>query len=354
MSDAVHEAAAGRSRHRPRGAPGDLLDPHRAADLAVAGAGLARRPVRPARPRRLRRRVERASWVLSAYATNVTTLYVTYGGSGGIGTGNRLYRHRRVDGALVPDRPRLRRRHGRRRLRHRRHRHQLPIDGMIKSAGYQHTMIVFGCNSRRHRRSAALGLRRPPVDLASASRRARRRHRTPQLRAARSAADANLLAALRHDDDDVDRRPHGGLAVRRLRQGVRVSEMLVFGMAAVPLALTVDRFTNGLTRPFFAGCRTISGVEHDGIAFLLEAAAIALMLISAPIRWPSCAVGPRLLRLGRDLLAVPVTLTDTFGTAQATTNMASSTWRRASARCSAAGRRVPYGMAAAGCRSSPW
>src|SRR5882724_598000 len=28
-----------------------------------------------------------ASWVLSAYATNVTTLYVTYGGLGGIGTG---------------------------------------------------------------------------------------------------------------------------------------------------------------------------------------------------------------------------------------------------------------------------
>ena len=30
-----------------------------------------------------------------------------------------------------------------------------------------------------------------------------------------------------------------------------VSNAMVWGMAALPLALTIDRFTNGLTRPFF-------------------------------------------------------------------------------------------------------
>ena len=30
-----------------------------------------------------------------------------------------------------------------------------------------------------------------------------------------------------------------------------VADTMVFGMAALPLALTIDRFANGLTRPFF-------------------------------------------------------------------------------------------------------
>ena len=30
-----------------------------------------------------------------------------------------------------------------------------------------------------------------------------------------------------------------------------VAKMMVWGLAALPLALTLDRFTNGLTRPFF-------------------------------------------------------------------------------------------------------
>ncbi len=30
-----------------------------------------------------------------------------------------------------------------------------------------------------------------------------------------------------------------------------VSKVMVFGLAAMPLALTIDRFTNGLTRPLF-------------------------------------------------------------------------------------------------------
>ena len=40
-----------------------------------------------------------------------------------------------------------------------------------------------------------------------------------------------------------------------------VANVVVFGLAALPLALTIDRLTNGLTRPFFGLCRTGSGVK---------------------------------------------------------------------------------------------
>ena len=58
-----------------------------------------------------------------------------------------------------------------------------------------------------------------------------------------------------------------------------VAELLVFGTAALPLALTVDRITNGLTRPFFGWVSDHIGRENTmGIAFILEGIAIALFL----------------------------------------------------------------------------
>ena len=58
-----------------------------------------------------------------------------------------------------------------------------------------------------------------------------------------------------------------------------VADIVVFGWPAVALALTIDRFTNGLTRPFFGWVSDRIGRENTmGIAFLLEALAIALWL----------------------------------------------------------------------------
>ena len=46
---------------------------------------------------------------------------------------------------------------------------------------------------------------------------------------------------------------------------------VVFGMAALPLALTIDRFTNGLTRPLFGFISDRFGREQTMfIAFVLE------------------------------------------------------------------------------------
>lgn len=50
-----------------------------------------------------------------------------------------------------------------------------------------------------------------------------------------------------------------------------ISQAVVFGMAALPLALTIDRFTNGLTRPLFGFISDRFGREQTMfIAFALE------------------------------------------------------------------------------------
>ena len=60
--------------------------------------------------------------------------------------------------------------------------------------------------------------------------------------------------------------------IGHLRAAISASaSAMVFGMAALPLALTVDRFTNGLTRPFFGWVSDRIGRENTmAIAFLLE------------------------------------------------------------------------------------
>ena len=55
--------------------------------------------------------------------------------------------------------------------------------------------------------------------------------------------------------------------------------ILGVSLAAIPTALTFDRITNGLTRPFFGWVSDHIGRENTmGIAFILEGIAIYLML----------------------------------------------------------------------------
>ena len=93
-------------------------------------------------------------------------------------------------------------------------------------------------------------------------------------------------------------------------------------LAAIPTALTFDRITNGLTRPFFGWVSDHIGRENTmGIAFILEGIAIVLML--------QYRTDPYLLVVfsglvffgwGQIFSLFPSTLTDTFGTQYATTN----------------------------------
>jgi len=101
-----------------------------------------------------------------------------------------------------------------------------------------------------------------------------------------------------------------------------VADVIVFGAPALPLALTIDRITNGLTRPFFGWVSDRIGRENTmGLAFFLEALAIALLLA---YREDATALvvlsGLVFFGWGEIFSLFPSTLTDSFGSKHATTN----------------------------------
>src|SRR6516162_4944296 len=100
--------------------------------------------------------------------------------------------------------------------------------------------------------------------------------------------------------------------------------VVILGMAfaAIPAALTFDRITNGLTRPFFGWVSDHIGRENTmAIAFILEGIAIFLMLQyrSDPYLLVVFS-GLVFFGWGEIFSLFPSTLTDTFGTKYATTN----------------------------------
>jgi MFS transporter, OFA family, oxalate/formate antiporter len=101
-----------------------------------------------------------------------------------------------------------------------------------------------------------------------------------------------------------------------------VTKLTVWGMAALPLALTIDRFTNGLTRPFFGWLSDRIGRENTMFAaFALEAVAMTvwLLTITDPL-WFALLSGVVFFGWGEIFSLFPSTLTDTFGARKATQN----------------------------------
>jgi oxalate/formate antiporter len=101
-----------------------------------------------------------------------------------------------------------------------------------------------------------------------------------------------------------------------------VSKVLVFGLAALPLALTIDRFTNGLTRPLFGWISDRLGRENTMcFAFALEGVAMALWLLTRDNAVLFVLLsGVVFFGWGEIFSLFPSTLTDTFGTRYATAN----------------------------------
>jgi MFS family permease len=101
-----------------------------------------------------------------------------------------------------------------------------------------------------------------------------------------------------------------------------VANVLVLGMAALPLSLTLSRVTNGLTRPFFGWVSDRIGRESTmALAFSLEA--VAILILFAFIDQPALFVvlsGLVFFGWGEIFSLFPSTLTDTFGPKYAATN----------------------------------
>jgi oxalate/formate antiporter len=260
------------------------------------------------------------SWVLTAYADSVTMLYLSYGLFGGVGTGIvyigivglmvRWFPDRRGFatgmaaagygfGAILTT---------------------FPISDMLAASGYKHTLLVFG---------VVLGI----VGVAAA---AFLKSPTPETMPLHAAEP---VGAIQVGPRQMLKTPvfwllfammtmmsTGGLMIisqfANFTRDFGIDKVTLFGFAALPLALTVDRITNGLTRPFFGWVSDRIGREKTmGIAFIGEAAAILGLLYSRdnPLLYVILS-GVVFFGWGEIFSLFPSTLTDTFGAKNATTN----------------------------------
>lgn len=266
------------------------------------------------------------SWVLAASAHDLTGLYISYGVLGGLGTGI-IYVG--IVGLMVqwfPDKRGLATGlvaagYGFGAIMT-----TFPIASMIKSSGYASALTQFGIILGLVGLAAAQGLRRAPKSSGPAKATAvsgKAVHQSTRNFSPREMLKTPvfwLLFAM------MTMMSTGGLMVisqmGAFAKDFGVSDVLVFGLAALPLAMSIDRFTNGLTRPFFGWVSDHIGRENTmTIAFLLEAVAIVTMLV-----FKDNAVAFVLLSgivffgWGEIFSLFPATLTDIFGTGNATTN----------------------------------
>lgn len=259
------------------------------------------------------------SWVLSAAAGNVYELYLGYGLLGGLGTGivyvgvighiARWFPDKRGFalgmvaagygfGAVLTT---------------------FPISSSLGYLGYTKTLTIFGLIIGAIGFISAQGIRKPEGSA------------TPEV--------VPEPAGIGLTPKEMLRKPvfwimfvmmammstSGLMVISQMgafAQDFGVSGALVFGVAALPLALTIDRMTNGLTRPFFGWLSDVGGRENTmAVAFGMEAMAM--------IAWLYMRHDPLLFVLlsgvvffgwGEIFSLFPSTLTDTFGTRHATTN----------------------------------
>ena len=272
-------------------------------------------------------------WIASAGIANVAGLYLTYGLFCGVGTGIvyigivglmlKWFPDRRGlatgvvaagygFGAILTT---------------------FPIDTMIKASGYQATLIAFGIILGGIGALAGLFMRQPP-EFAEAS-----VQKTPAAGIPPGVPPGVTL------DVTLDVTPWamlrtpvfwllfimmtmmstGGLMVisqfAPFMRSFGIADLTIFGMAALPFALTLDRITNGLTRPFFGWLSDRIGRENTMlIAFSTEAAAVLLMLSARDDALLFALMsGVVFFGWGEIFSLFPSTLTDTFGAKDATT-----------------------------------
>jgi oxalate/formate antiporter len=257
-----------------------------------------------------------SSWIFASYAHSELMLYLTYGVLGGVGTGIvyvgvvglvvRWFPDKRGFaagiaaagygmGAIVTT---------------------FPIAASLKSAGVESTLWTYGIVFAVVGFLAAQGLRMPANAAAQVAGSSRDRSPLQILRTPVFWLMFVMMSMM----------ATSGLMVTSQMASFAadfgVSNAMVFGLAALPLALTIDRFCNGLTRPMFGFISDRIGRELTMfIAFSLEAAAMTLWLTlrSDPTLFVLLS-GVVFLGWGEIFSLFPATLTDTFGDRYATAN----------------------------------
>jgi MFS transporter, OFA family, oxalate/formate antiporter len=265
-----------------------------------------------------------SSWVLAASASSLVGLYLSYGLLGGIGTGI-IYVG--IVGLMVkwfPDRRGLATGmvaagYGFGALFT-----TFPISSLIQQSGYQHALTIFGLVLAGVGVLAAQGLRMPPKDAVNASVGAL----ALRFQARESVAPRQMLRTPTFWLLFVmmTMMSTGGLMVisqmGAFAKDFGVSDVTVFGLAALPLALSLDRITNGLTRPFFGWVSDRVGRENTmALAFILEGLSILLLVYYRDNALAFVLLsGLVFFGWGEIFSLFPSTLTDTFGPKHATVN----------------------------------
>jgi MFS transporter, OFA family, oxalate/formate antiporter len=257
-------------------------------------------------------------WVLSAQVTTVSGLYLTYGVLCGVGTGIvyvgivglmlKWFPDRRGlatgvvaagygFGAIVTT---------------------FPIATMISTSGYRATLVTFGVILGGIGALAGIMMRRPPARDEPVT----IRSNVPDVSPGRMLRTPVFWLFFIM----MTMMSTGGLMVvsqfALFMHDFGVADVMVFGMAALPFALTLDRITNGLTRPFFGWVSDQIGRENTMfVAFALEAIAVFLMLSARHNATLLVLMsGVVFFGWGEIFSLFPATLTDTFGEKFAITN----------------------------------
>lgn len=197
-----------------------------------------------------------------------------------------------------------------------------PIDAMVKASGYQHTLVVFGTIFAIVGLIGALMLKSPHEDQVIGQATLETGYAPVEMLKSPVFWLMFVMMSMMST---------GGLMV--ITQFTSFAKafgidakttVVIFGLtlAAIPAALTFDRVTNGLTRPFFGWVSDHIGRENTmGLAFILEGIAIFLMLRyrSDPLMLVVLS-GLVFFGWGEIFSLFPATLTDTFGTKYAITN----------------------------------
>jgi MFS transporter, OFA family, oxalate/formate antiporter len=266
------------------------------------------------------------SWVLSSYADSLAALYISYGVIGGFGTGI-IYVG--IIGLVVrwfPDRRGLATGLAAAGYGFGAFFTSFPIDSMIKSSGYERTLLLWGIIQAAVGIVAALGLRVPPEgyrplgfnpDTVQLEMQSQRSYSPKEMLQSPIFYLLFIMMAMMSTSGLMVVSNVGPFATE-----YKVAQVLVFGMAALPLSLTLSRVTNGLTRPFFGWVSDRIGRESTmALAFSLEA--IAIVVLFAFIDNPAMFVvltGLVFFGWGEIFSLFPSTLTDTFGSKFAATN----------------------------------
>ena len=259
------------------------------------------------------------SWVLASQASSLPMFYLTYGVLGGIGTGIVYVG---VVGHVVqwfPDRRGLATGlvaagYGMGALLF-----TFPVSNAIAETGYRGAMWSFGLAFGVVGVLVAQGLRRPGEGAGPAPVRAGDARSVGPLRMLRTPVFWLLFVMMTMMSTS-------GLMVTS-QMGAFTADFgmgstILWGLPLLPLALSIDRVTNGLTRPFFGWVSDRIGRENTMfIAFALEAVAMTLWLLlrDHPVLFVLLS-GLVFFGWGEIFSLFPSTLTDTFGPAHATTN----------------------------------